>query len=188
MFGPQWRERIRGNYHDWPKWGGETTVREMAETIVERDHIEDGDQIIGTSLGGIVACEIGKLKKLDLVVLIASAKRKEEIQGLLELLHPLAKLAPLQFIKACAGKVPMELAEMFSESDPDFIRAMVRAIFKWDGVGPDVPLFRIHGTRDHVISSPGTVDCLIEGGHLIVMTHAEQCIDRLGVLRGGCEI
>lgn len=178
MFGPQWRERIPGAYHDWPKWAGDTSIRELAESIVERDQIQDGDQVIGTSLGGIVACEIGKVKKLDLVVLIASAERKEEIDVLLELLHPLADFAPLGFVKACAGKIPFELAEMFSESDPVFIRTMIKAIFKWEGSASDVPIFRIHGIADRVIPRPLRIDHLINGGHLIVMTHAKECIDR----------
>jgi pimeloyl-ACP methyl ester carboxylesterase len=50
-------------------------------------------------------------------------------------------------------------------------------IFEWEGLGAgDVPCFRLHGRRDLIIPPPAEVDLLIKGGHLISITHAEECV------------
>lgn len=179
MYGPRWKEEIPGMFHDWPEWCGETSISALAERMVHEHQIEDGDIVVGSSLGGIVAGEIAKLKQLQLVVLLGSAARKEEIQRILKLLHPLVDVSPLTFIRACAGKLPGDLMEMFSQSDPRFMRAMTKAVFRWDGIHPSTRLIRIHGRYDRVIPPPATIDRLIAGGHLIAMTHPEECIRQL---------
>ncbi len=85
---------------------------------------------------------------------------------------------PIEFVNALAGKINSELTEMLSESDPDFIRAMCKAIFEWKGIHKEIEkkLFRIHGSRDLVISSPERMDLILPGGHLLAMTHAQECI------------
>lgn len=73
--------------------------------------------------------------------------------------------------------MPGELMQMFEASQADFIRAMCAAIFEWDGLNEDVitPL-RIHGRSDRVIPLPKEVDLVLDGGHLIAMTHSEECV------------
>ena len=139
--------------------------------------INDGDDLIGASLGGMVACEITKIRKIPHLYLIGSAVQKEEISSLLTVLHPLAQFVPIDWLRISAGKVPTELAQMFSNAEPPFIRAMCAAIFKWEGLAPSATkVFRIHGRHDLVIHSPPTADLLIDGGHLISMTHAVECM------------
>jgi hypothetical protein len=76
-----------------------------------------------------------------------------------------------------AGKAPSELAKMFMDSDPAFVRAMCRAIVQWEGLdSPTTELHRIHGRRDRVIPMPPGVECVLDGGHLIAMTHAPECV------------
>ncbi len=179
MYGDLWRNEIPGLFHDWPEWQGETTITELAERIAIEHGIIDGDILIGSSLGGMVACEIARIRRIELVVLIGSAANKQEISQILKILHPLADYSPIGFIKACSGKLPSEVAKMFSQSDPEFIRAMSKAVFHWEGVAPSTRLLRIHGVHDPIIPSPEGVDFLIRGGHLIAMTHPEECIKKL---------
>ena len=96
---------------------------------------------------------------------------------MLRILSPLIGFDPLEFIQRAAGKMPGELMQMFEASQADFIRAMCAAIFKWDGLDEQVitPL-RIHGRSDRVIPLPERVDLVLDGGHLIAMTHAEECV------------
>lgn len=179
MFGQVWRERVRGEYHDRPVWSGEKTLRDIAERLIERDRIADGDEIIGTSMGGMVALEIAKLRKLARVILIASAVDNREINGMLRKLHPCMRWMPLSFLQWCCAKVPVAWIKMFSESDPAMIQVMSKAVFAWEGAGSGVRYFRLHGTHDRVISRPQSADRLINGGHMIVMRHAEECIEWL---------
>jgi len=179
MFGPLWRSNVQGEFHNWPEWSGEDSIAEIAAVIIKRDRIRPGDTIIGTSLGGIVACEIANQMKLERLILIGSAKNKSEINGILKALHPLLKLTPLTFLKMSASKIPGDLTQMFSQTDPKFLREMTKAVFNWQGLREDVPTTRIHGKKDLVIPPPEKVDSLLDGGHLIVMTHAKECIDAI---------
>ena len=67
---------------------------------------------------------------------------------------------------------------MFSDSQAAFIRAMCRAIFSWDGL-EEVPvnLLRIHGRLDRVIPLPQGIRHVLNGGHLIAMTHLQECVN-----------
>ena len=179
MYGAPWRKELDGYFHDWPEWRGEQTVSDIAKRIIKEHRIESGDTVIGTSLGGIIACEIANLIELDRIILISSARRKEEINKILCILHPLIDLAPIAFIQISAGKLPSDLSQMFSQSDPAFIRNMSKAIFTWEGIKSNVPVLRIHGTKDSVIPHPNETNHDIDGGHLIVMTHALECIDAI---------
>jgi pimeloyl-ACP methyl ester carboxylesterase len=179
MYGEPWRKEFDGHFHDWPEWRGETSITEIAKRIIEEHEIESGDTVIGTSLGGIVACEIANLIDLERVVLIGSAKRKEEINRILSILHPFIDLAPIRFIQMSSGKLPNDLAEMFSHCDPAFIRNMSKAIFTWEGFCSEVPALRIHGAKDLVIPNSKETNHKIDGGHLIVMTHPLECIEAI---------
>lgn len=164
--------------HDWVHYSGEQSLSDVACSMCESCQIKDGDDLIGASLGGMVACEITRIRKIPRLYLIGSAIQKEEISTLLTLLHPLAKIAPIDWLRISAGKIPTELAQMFCSAEPLFIRAMCAAVFKWDGLVPSTTkVFRLHGKNDLVIPPPQTVDLLIDGGHLISMTHAAECIE-----------
>lgn len=179
MYGKIWKEEVSGIYHDWPRWKGEVTISDLAERLIAEHNIQDGDVLVGSSLGGIVAGEIAQKRNIDQLVLVGSAASKKEISKILEILHPLINYSPIAFIKACSGKLPSELAQMFSESDPEFIRAMSRAIFSWDGIDLSPKVLRIHGSRDRVIPSPMQIDHWLDGGHLIAITHAMECVAKL---------
>jgi pimeloyl-ACP methyl ester carboxylesterase len=164
--------------HDWPRYRGEKTLAEVAKSVCNEFGIRDGDSLVGVSLGGMVACEITKLVQMRSLFLVASATNKTEMNDVLATLHPLAEVAPIAAIQFLAGKTRHELAVMFQQSDPEFVRAMCRAVFAWDGFGTDsVACFRIHGRHDLVIPPPRKTDLLLDGGHLISMTHAQQCVE-----------
>jgi pimeloyl-ACP methyl ester carboxylesterase len=175
MYPEPWRALPGFMAHDWPVYKGETTLAAMALRVAGEFPIQDGDTLIGSSLGGMVACEIGKLRKLRQLALIGSTTSPGEINSLLRLLRPLVGVAPVEILKASAATVPSELAQMFHEVDADFIRAMCKAVLDWPGVDPlPCPLIRIHGRHDLVIPAPGWIDLLLDGGHLLAMTHAAE--------------
>jgi hypothetical protein len=74
--------------------------------------------------------------------------------------------------------MPSDLARMFAGSEVSFVRQMCKAIFEWEGSGKvSPPCMRIHGRHDRVIPPPPRVDLLLDGGHLVSMTHAKACVD-----------
>lgn len=163
--------------HDWPPYRGQESLSTVAKDICEQYEIRDGDLLVGSSLGGMVGCEITRLRRIPALFLVGSALLKTEISWLVSALHPLARFAPLEWVRRSAGHIPSEVAAMFAETEPDFVRAMVEPIFRWDGgVAANTIVHRIHGRRDRIIPPPGGVDLLLDGGHLIAMTNVSECV------------
>lgn len=173
---------------DWPAYRGEESLEAMAASVVKAARIPDGAIVIGSSLGGMVACEIARLRRLSGLVLLGSAVQPREVSRLLRVLHPLADFTPFEFLQAASGKLPHELTQMFARSEAPFIRTMCRAIFRWSGLSATDPKpLRIHGSHDHIIPPPHNPDLLLDAGHLIAMTHARECVDYLRKwLTAGC--
>ena len=122
------------------------------------------------------AAEIAQLRSLSRLILIGSAISPAEVNPLLTKLSVLADYTPIEWLKFSASSIPAYLCQMFAESDAVFIRAMCHEIARWSGYVPGTErLSRIHGRHDYVIPVPATVDHIIDGGHLITMTHAEEC-------------
>ena len=164
--------------HDWVRHTGEKSLADVARSMCAAQSIRDGDTLVGSSLGGMIACEITKIRQIPALYLIGSATCQEDIGGLLAALHPLARVAPLELVRLAAGKIPLELVQMFTAVEASFVRAMCAAIFEWEGLGgSSTRVYRIHGKYDLVIPPPHRADLLLEGGHLISMTHAQQCVD-----------
>ena len=82
--------------HDWVRHSDERSLGEVAQSMCKARAIQDGDVIVGTSLGGMVACEMTKIRSIPALYLIGSAVRKEEVSSLLATLHPLARVAPVE--------------------------------------------------------------------------------------------
>jgi len=177
MFPAPWGDLPGFRAHDWMTAPEIRSVRQLAVAMVEACAIADGDVLVGCSLGGMVAGEITKLRKIPQLFLVGSAVRKEEINPWLVKLHPLADKMPMKWLKRSAGKLPGEAAAMMAVADPEFVRRMIMAIFQWEGLGKtQAQVFRIHGRKDKVISVPQNCDLLLGGGHLIAMTHARECV------------
>ena len=163
--------------HDWMPYAGESTLQQVAESMVRHLNIQDGDSLIGTSLGGMVALEITRLRHIRQLILIASALGPQEVSPTLKFLHPMARVTPWRQLQRGARRIPVKSPQMFAHNDPDFIKTMCRAVFQWPGVvEPKVPLLRLHGRFDPVISRPSHADLWIQGGHRINETHAHECV------------
>jgi len=183
MFSHEWLTLPGFIAHDWVRYRGENTIAELARSVCEQKNIRDGDILIGASLGGIVACEITKIRKIPQLFLIGSAIHGNEVSPLLAALRSLLAITPLTLIKRLAATSSSPLLQMFAGTDVAFMRAMSGAIFEWDGLGAaTTKVHRIHGTHDWVIPPPAKVDLVLDGGHLISMTHARRCVEYVSVL------
>jgi pimeloyl-ACP methyl ester carboxylesterase len=177
MFRDDWLSLPDCVFLDWPAYRGEPSLSAIAARMVREAGILDGSVVVGHSLGGMVSCEIARLRDLRELVLMGSARRKEEISRLLAVLHPLAAYTPFKLTQAIAQKFPGDLFKMFARSDPDFIRATCRAIFEWEGLDESrITPRRIHGRDDQVIPMPPEADLILDGGHMIPLTHARECV------------
>ena len=165
------------NFINWPKYRDEKTYSETAKRVIEENNIEDNDIVGGSSLGGMVAVEIARQKRLKAIVLIGSAISPADVQGILSLLAPLTAITPISLIQILIGKHDNIITKMFAEADSDFIRAMCQYLPKWSGAKDmKIPLYRIHGGKDHIIPCPKDgCDVILAAGHLLAITHPKEC-------------
>jgi hypothetical protein len=168
---------FNAHFIDWPRYQSEISFKEVAERIIAENPINENDVIGGSSLGGMVALEVSMILKTRAVVLMGSALKNEEINKLLSIISPLATITPLSFIQTIAGKNDGIVSQMFSASNPDFIRSMCKHVPDWQGyLGPIEKVFRIHGQKDHIITCPNSnCDIIEKAGHLLAITHANEC-------------
>ena len=171
-----WQELEDTVFIDWPSWEGENDLTSVARKIIDTHKIPNQQCIIGSSLGGMVALEIAKLADAKCVILLGSAEEKEEINSLLLSLSPLASVTPVKLIQVLTGKYKSRFLEMFRNIDPDFIKHMCLVIKFWPGKESFDRIFRIHGSKDKVIFQPESCRLIEGGGHLIAMTHPEECV------------
>jgi len=176
MYAGPWRSSLDFDFRDWPSASAPESIVDLAAIIAEQLDYQP-DAIVGSSLGGMVALELASLMGVRDVALLGSAVSHQEVNGLLQLLSPLAGVTPLQLCQTLAGKTPGLLLQMYSEQDPEFIRAMIRSVFRWSYEG-DAAIFRIHGRHDPVIQCE-QADVWLDAGHLVAMTHAEDCVSAL---------
>jgi len=182
MYEGPWHSLHNATALDWPDYGGEKSLDEVAERLIDEHAIHSDDVIVGSSLGGIIALQVHCRLPLRHVFLLGSATRREEVNRLLIALAPLIHLTPIRLLQHLAGKGASVTSAMLAEVDADFIRAMCLAVSKWEGYHGDTEaITRIHGARDRIIKCPADAHVIPGGGHLIAMTHGEECV---GVVRG----
>ena len=185
MYSGPWREIPDTCFVNWPEMKRFVSLAEIAKNLIDHHSITSGDSVGGSSLGGMVSIEISKIQRTPLVVLIGSARNRDEIAPLLLKMARFSDIAPIAFIQMIAGRVPSQAAGMFADSDPDFIRQASKALQNWEGYGSTCPdLLRIHCSRDCMIPCPREGHVIKGAGHLVAMTHAEQCV---GIVRGALE-
>lgn len=149
--------------------------------------------IVGVSLGGMIAVEMSKFMSPQKVVLISSAKGRDELPLRYRFMKhvPLYKLFPGTLLKKMANmarpvvepeskeKTPVFKA-MIDAKDPDFMQRSIHMIANWDNKDRPSNLVHIHGTKDKTlpvryIDQPVKVD---GGGHMVTLVRAEE-ISRL---------
>lgn len=176
MYGGVWRELEGAEFLDWPRDYVPGSIEDLAGHMAKK--IEGRvDCVVGSSLGGMVGLELADLIGAESVVLIGSAVCGDEVNRLQRWLRPLWEIVPFGLCGKVAGLIKHDLAQMYSEQNPRFVRAMIGAVGKWS-YGGDVRRYRIHGRRDFVIGCK-EADLWLDGGHLLAMTDGEACVEAI---------
>lgn len=178
MYAGPWRGIRDAYFIDWPAYGGEATLADLARSLINSYPISRHDCVIGTSMGGMVALEIDKLIGLRSVFLVAGAVHPDELKPLSRAFLPFVSRSIIKTTQRLAAFSRQLVQNMYATSDPDFIVAMSRAIRSWPGYGSRTGnVFRIHGRKDRIIACPDDCAIIEDGGHLIAITHARTCVD-----------
>ncbi len=75
MYPAPWPSLSDSVFVDWPKFRGEESLTDLAKRLIDEHHIESSAWLAGSSLGGMVACEIATMVSARGLILIGSAKR-----------------------------------------------------------------------------------------------------------------
>jgi pimeloyl-ACP methyl ester carboxylesterase len=140
--------------------------------------------LIGLSFGGLIAVEIAKQIDTEKVILIASAKTKNEIPfyyrfagqlGLHKLL-PTSLLKKSNFITNWFFGTNSEfdrqlLKQILIDTDSTFLKWAIDKIARWKNQTQTKNIYHIHGTSDRILPSR-FVSCDVtikNGGHLMTL-------------------
>lgn len=145
--------------------------------------------IIGVSLGGMVATELAELINPEAVVIIASAKTRQELPAG----YRLNRYLPVH--KLIGGKTmrwstktfqpiyePMEKEQralflsMINAKEPAFLNQAVRLIVEWDRELAPAGIIHVHGTKDRTLPfrCVEATHSIAGGTHMITYSQPKQ--------------
>jgi len=145
--------------------------------------------LIGVSFGGIIAIEIAKQIEIEKLILISSAKTKNEIPFYYRFAGKLKlhKLLPTRHLKSLncvtswlfgtSSKSDKQLLkQILADTDPFFLKWAIDKIVQWNNqVLPSI-FFHIHGESDRILPKRFVKNSLTikHGGHLMVFNKSEE--------------
>jgi pimeloyl-ACP methyl ester carboxylesterase len=164
------------------------TIEEYAKRLLEQI-TSPKPILIGLSFGGMMAVEVAKQIDTKKVILIASAKTKEEIPIYFRLAghFGLHRLLPTAFLKSAnfvtnwffgANSIfdKQLLKQILFNTEPVFLKWAIDKIVKWENKTETQNCIHIHGTSDRILPEC-FVNCNIKiknGGHLTTLNKSEE--------------
>lgn len=174
---------------DWIPQHETDTLETYAQKLIYHHDIRPNDIVIGNSMGGMLAIEIGKKISLKKTILISSIKTINEAPGYYKIFQtiPVYKIIPNSLfnlpgslIKLAFGKMNDSdlwlYKDMLHKSSPAFIKWAMGAVLKWDNTTIPPNVYHIHGDNDHVLPNKKIKDAtIIKGGsHIMIFDKAKQ--------------
>jgi pimeloyl-ACP methyl ester carboxylesterase len=165
------------------------TLPEYARKMAKQIDTTKPFILIGVSLGGMTAVEMSEFLHPKKIILISSAKCRQELPGRYRFQRyiPLYKVVPGRVARGGA-KILQPLVEpdrkkeketckkMLKDKDPKFMHRSIAMIMKWERDSFPTGIIHIHGDNDHTIPIKN-VACThrIEGGsHMMVLTRSKE--------------
>lgn len=149
----------------------------------------DDPIIIGVSLGGMIGVEISKIRDVKKLILISSAKTKQELPqydtwfGNLmrsKILPPFMYKLPNSVLFNKFGVETDEdealIYEILKDADGRFMKWAMWAVATWDNNSWREPVVHIHGRKDKMLL-PDDVNAqywIDDGGHMMIYNRAAE--------------
>ncbi|MEL6194804.1 MAG: alpha/beta hydrolase [Bacteroidota bacterium] len=165
------------------------SMSDYAHILADQIDTSQPSILIGVSLGGMLATELADMIPVEKVIIISSAKGRQELPSRYTLQRklPLYKIIPGQIIRfgarvlqpilEPAGKENNHLfQQMLRDKSSRFLKEATAMILEWERTTHSDKIIHIHGDKDHTLPIKHiNYDYLIEGGeHVMVMTRAEE--------------
>jgi len=171
-------------YHNWiyefPK---NYNYAKYSDFLIDKYKINDGDVVVGVSMGGIIGCEIFKKIKLAKLIQISSCNKLKQLNSLLSRMMPLMTIPNYNLINYLPKWIlktdEMKLSHiMYKECDKDFLKWAIKELYKWDGFKRNEKCVSIHGDKDFIFPiKKQKPDYIIQNGtHLMAYSNANEII------------
>jgi esterase/lipase len=144
---------------------------------------------IGVSLGGMFCSELADILKPEKIIIISSAKCRDELPGLYKFQKyvPINKIVPKRMVKIGA-QILQPLVEpdrkknksvfknMLKNKSPDYYKASANMIVNWDKTEYNHSIIHIHGSKDNTLPFRRIqADYILpEGSHMMTLTRGEE--------------
>ena len=140
--------------------------------------------MLGVSFGGIVAIELAKIIKPEVLILISTVENDRQLPkkyvniaklGVLNLI-PTFLIKPPKFLQTYLfGATNKKLLhKIIRDTKPTFIRWALNSIINWKNTINSTKIIRIHGTKDKLIPIKGEAIKIKGGGHFMIVDNAEE--------------
>lgn len=174
----------------YPEPQAGSTIKSFAVEIAPQ--IDQGERfvLIGTSLGGMICCELAAMMKPEKVIIISSARCKNELRRFYTVSSRLRinKLLPGKLIRWGAlflqplvepdGLKDRDVFDdMLKRKTEQYFEHTVDMIVNWDREESDESIIHIHGTGDRTLPFKRIkrADHVVPGGsHLMTLTRGEE--------------
>ncbi len=170
-----------------PKKGA--TMQEYAQELSKQIDTSKPFILIGTSIGGMLACEMNEFLEAEKVIIISSAQNKNQLPGRYNFQKkvPIHKLVSKGMAKTGAlilqpivepdrNKEKEIFVSMLKAKDKKYLKRAIDMIIEWEKESLDESIIHIHGNIDKTIPIKNTnPDYIIEeGSHMITLTRADE--------------
>jgi pimeloyl-ACP methyl ester carboxylesterase len=176
-------------YIDWLKPEHTDTLSTYAQKLINQYDITPGSIVIGNSLGGMLAVEIGNKVKLNKTILISSIKTIAEAPFYFSLFRaiPVQHLIPGNLFAKMGGVIAPLFGKMYStdaylfnsmlqNTSPVFIKWAMNAVLNWKNNSISPSTYHITGDKDLIFNYKKIKGAtIIKGGtHIMIFDRARE--------------
>lgn len=165
------------------------TIKEYALKLISQIDTSRSYMFIGVSLGGMICSELADILKPEKVIIISSAKCRDELPGLYKFQKyvPVNKIVPKKMVKIGAlilqplvepdrKKNKSVFKSMLKSKSPDYYKASASMIVNWDKTEYNPAIIHIHGSDDNTLPFRRIhADYVVEeGSHMMTLTRGDE--------------
>jgi pimeloyl-ACP methyl ester carboxylesterase len=182
---------------DWIKPIKKESLANYAQRLAETYFIPNEEiNLVGLSMGGMIAKEIYKSYKVNKCIIISSIQVSSQFSPAIKLarLTPLYKIIPIgslrklnhltanYFFSVKDDISRRALHKTIDETDPEFLTWAIGAILEWKCTQFEPKIIHIHGDRDRIfpiknIDTP--VHVINKGGHWMIVERGKEISELL---------
>ncbi len=162
----------------------------FAQKLLSQINTTENFVLIGTSLGGMLAAELGEISKPQKIIIISSAKNRSELpfRYRFQKAIPVHLLVP-SFVYKISSRLLQPIVEpdrkrfkatfvqMLKDKKPKQLKRTVGMIMEWNRTQNTTEIIQIHGTNDHTLPFKNIKNASFivqNGSHMMTLTRFEE--------------